>query len=286
MQHAHLTERGVIRIEGPDARSFLQGLVSNDVNRADGSQAVYAALLTPQGKYLADFFILGDGDTLYLDIAKADVADLMKRLTMYKLRSKVTLQDASDDFAVWAVFGGTGEMPAQEKRSDGTLLYADPRLAKAGGRALVPASADPAALGGDIALADAYRDYRIGLGLPEAPDDLIRDKSILLESGFDELNGVDWKKGCYMGQELTARTKYRGLVKKRLITVAVDGDATPGTDIVADGKVVGDVRSTSAFTAIAMLRLDAIHSGLPLSAGDADLAVRIPDWMVLPETED
>lgn len=288
MQRAILPERGVIKIEGPDARTFLQGLVSNDVERADGSVAVYSALLTPQGKYLFDFFIVGDGETLYLDIAKSDVPDLMKRLTMFKLRSKVTLEDTGGEMDVAVVFGDGAETvitsgARQEKRGDGSILYTDPRLAAAGVRAILPGGADPAALGGDIADAEAYDRHRIALGLPAAPTDLIRDKSILLESGFDELNGVDWKKGCYMGQELTARTKYRGLVKKRLVPVAIDGATETGADILADGKIVGDVRSVAGNTGIAMLRLDAIRDGGALSAGDAKLSVSVPDWMQLPE---
>lgn len=291
MKRAILPDRGIIKIEGPDARTFLQGLVSNDVERADGSGAVYAAFLTPQGKYLFDFFIIGDGEILYLETAKSDVPDLIKRLTMYKLRSKATLEDVSGNMDVAVIFGDGSDGvltsgAAQEKRSDGAILYIDPRLPAAGVRAILPEAADPAALDGEIADAEDFERHRIMLGLPEAPDDLIKDKSILLESGFDELNGVDWKKGCYMGQELTARTKYRGLVKKRLVPVSIDGTVETGTDILADGKIVGDVRSVAGDTGIAMLRLAAIQSGGTLSAGDATLSVSVPDWMQLPEEVD
>jgi len=288
MKRAILPDRGIIKIDGPDARTFLQGLVSNDVERADGSGAIYAAFLTPQGKYLFDFFIVGDGETLFLDVAKSDVPDLVKRLTMYKLRSKATLEDVSEKMDAAVIFGDGSDRVLtsgvdQEKRSDGAIVYIDPRLPAAGVRAILPKSADPTALDGDIADADDYERHRIALGLPTAPHDLIRDKSILLESGFDELHGVDWKKGCYMGQELTARTKYRGLVKKRLVPVGIDGAVEPGTDILADGKVVGEVRSVAGDAGIAMLRLAAIRDSGGLSAGDATLSVSVPDWMQLPE---
>ncbi len=288
MKRATLPDRGIIKIDGPDARTFLQGLVSNDVERADGSGAIYAAFLTPQGKYLHDFFIVGDGETLYLETAKSDVPDLAKRLSMYKLRSKATVEDVSAEMDVAVIFGDGSDGVltsgvAQEKRSDGAIVYIDPRLSAAGLRVILPTSADPTALDGDIADAEDYERHRIALGLPEAPHDLIKEKSILLESGFDELHGVDWKKGCYMGQELTARTKYRGLVKKRLVPVRIDDAVETGTDIMADGKIVGDMRSVSGDTGIAMLRLAAIQGGAPLTAGDASVTVAVPDWMNLPE---
>jgi hypothetical protein len=278
-------------VTGPDTTTFLQGLVSNDVNRADGSAAAYSALLTPQGKYLFDFFLIRDGENLYLQTRKDDIAELTKRLSMFKLRSKVELADVSSDFGVFAFFDGDAAAGldlggGQRKTAAGSILYMDPRLAEAGAWGLIADGEDIAALGGEPASAEDYRRHRIGLGLPEAPDDLIKDKSILLESGFDELAGVDWKKGCYMGQELTARTKYRGLVKKRLVPVALSGTAAAGSDVMADGKVVGDLRSVVGDSGIAMLRLDAIRAGAPLQAGDATATPTVPGWMQLPEPAD
>ena len=288
MKRAERQDLGVIRLTGPDTATFLQGLVSNDVNRADGSGAAYSALLTPQGKYLFDFFLIRDGEALYLQTRKDDIADLTKRLNMFKLRSKVELADVSADFSVFVFFGdGTAAAldlgDGQRKTAAGSILYTDPRLAEAGAWGLIAGGEDISALGGDAVSADDYQHHRILLGLPEAPGDLIKDKSILLESGFDELAGVDWKKGCYMGQELTARTKYRGLIKKRLVPVALDGAAAPGTDVMSGGKVVGDLRSVAGNTGIAMLRLDAIRAGAPLHAGDATATPAVPDWMQLPE---
>ncbi|MEQ8318796.1 MAG: folate-binding protein [Rhodospirillales bacterium] len=285
------TDRSIIRITGDDSRSFLQGLISNDIHRADGQHGLYAALLTPQGKYLFDFFIVADGDALLLDCLSADADALLKKLTMFKLRSKAALEDISADNSVHLLFGDGAldllDAGTQTKTPDGVLLYADPRLAGAGVRAIAPKDFDAAKLGGTEASEEDYQRHRIRLGLPEAPLDLEKDKSILLESGFDELAGVDWKKGCYMGQELTARTKYRGLIKKRLVPVHIDGEVpASGTDISLDGKRVGELRSVSGDLGMAMLRLQAIDAGQPLSAGAATLTPAPPDWLLLPESSD
>ncbi|WNJ99248.1 folate-binding protein [Thalassospiraceae bacterium LMO-JJ14] len=289
MKRIHLSDRSIIRITGEDSRSFLQGLISNDIARANGQHGLYAALLTPQGKYLFDFFIVADGDALLADCLAGDASELIKKLNMFKLRSKVTLEDTEPAYGVHVLFADGAENVLsngqQKKTADGAILYADPRLAAAGVRVIAPKGADIAGLGAEQANDDEYQRHRMRLGLPEAPLDLEKDKSILLESGFDELSGVDWKKGCYMGQELTARTKYRGLIKKRLVPVTVEGTTEPGTDIMLDGKVVGDVRSLSGDIGMAMLRLQAITSGGPLQAGDATLTPAPPAWMHLPDAD-
>ena len=285
------SDRSVLALGGEDRFSFLQGLVSNDVTHADGSRGVYAALLTPQGKFLADFFIVGDGEHLLLDCPAADAESLLKKLNMYKLRAKVTLENLSEALHVYAFFGADAlsalDLGQGQRALDGGIIaYADPRLADAGARAFVPVDTDLKTVGGDEADEEDYQRHRIALGLPEAPTDLIVDKSILLESGFDELHGVDWKKGCYMGQELTARTKYRGLIKKRLVLVSFDGGPiAPGTAITLDGKNVGEVRSVSNAGGIAMLRLEAIRADAPLDIDGKVAHAHVPDWMVLPDVE-
>lgn len=225
-----------------------------------------------------------------MDCLADDAPALIKKLSLFKLRSKVTLEDAGSAYDVHVLFGDGAENALggaqQTKTADGAILYADPRIAEAGVRVIAPKGANIAGLDAEQASEDEYQRHRLRLGLPEAPLDLEKDKSILLESGFDELSGVDWKKGCYMGQELTARTKYRGLIKKRLVPVMVDGVTEPGTDIMLDGKVVGDVRSLSGDIGMAMLRLQAIASGGPLQAGDATLTPAPPAWMQLPKDED
>ncbi|MBT6093649.1 MAG: folate-binding protein YgfZ [Rhodospirillaceae bacterium] len=282
---AILAERGVIRITGEDAREFLQGLISNDINRVSPGQAIYAALLTPQGKYMFDFFVAEHDGALLLETERSRIAELIKRLNMYKLRAKADLQDVSDAWRVAAVwgegslegFGLPGEPGATIARANG-LAFTDPRLLDAGARLLLRSS-DPLPEATDAG-AEGYDDHRLALGLPDGSRDMILDKSILLESGFDELHGVDWNKGCYMGQELTARTKYRGLVKKRLVPVSIDGPLpASGTDVTADGKTVGEVRSGLGGKALALIRLEALENKTAaMRAGDATVTPHRPPW--------
>ena len=261
-----LQDRGVIGIAGDDRVAFLNGLVSNDVAKAAPGCAVWAALLTPQGRYLADFFVSADERQLWLDTERSGAPDLLRRLNRFRLRSKVELRDESESLAVYAAWGG----PAP----DAAVAAPDPRLAEAGYRVLSAASLP------ETASAAAYDAHRLSLGLPDGTRDLEPGKTLLLEAGFDELNGIAWDKGCYMGQELTARTKYRGLVKRRLVPVALNGPATPpGTPVLAEGQEVGVLRSTSGQAGLAMLRLDALEK--PLTAGSAALSPRVPDWMKL-----
>ncbi|CAH2601543.1 Folate-dependent protein for Fe/S cluster synthesis/repair in oxidative stress [Rhodovastum atsumiense] len=266
---AHLSSRGVVEVGGEDRVTFLQGLVSNDVAQAAPGRAVWAALLTPQGKWLADFFILDDGTRLLLDCVRAQVPMLLARLARFRLRARVGLRDASEDLAVHVAWEGRPSLPSD------ALIAPDPRLPEAGWRVLAPAP-----LPGDAGAA-AWDAHRLALGLPEA-DDLEAEKTVLLEAGFDELQGVSWSKGCYMGQELTARTKYRGLVKRRLVPVAVEGALPePGTPVLRDGAEVGVMRSGQGMAGLALLRLEALGAG-SLTCGPARLTPRPPAWMTLP----
>ena len=227
-----LPERGILAVSGPDRRSFLQGLVSNDVEKLAAGRAVYAALLTPQGKYLHDFIMVEQGEAIWLDAEAARLADLRRRLSMYRLRAKVEIAERPE-LGVAAVFGD-GALPALGLPDEpgavrpfgrtGSSLV-DPRLAELGARVIadrlrLARLAETGLTEADFA---AYDRHRLALGVPDGSRDLVPEKSILLESGFDELNGVDWQKGCYVGQELTARTKYRGLIKKRLFPVRIEG---------------------------------------------------------------
>ncbi len=258
---ALLPDRAVLEIAGEDRVSFLQGLVSNDVAQAAPGRAIWAALLTAQGKWIADFFILADADRLLLDV-EADQRDLLiKLLTRYRLRAKVTLSRL--DLPVYAAWNGTPDAPLQAP---------DPRLPDAGWRIL-----------GDITPttnAAAYDAHRLALGLPDGSRDLEPEKSTLVESGFDELHGISWEKGCYMGQELTARTKYRGLVKRRLVPVTIDGPLpAPGTPIFNDGVDCGTIRSGREGRALASLRLDAIRAA-HLTCGGATLTPAPAPWLI------
>jgi folate-binding protein YgfZ len=286
-----LEERGILAVAGPDRRNFLQGLVSNDVERVADDRAVYAALLTAQGKYLHDFIMVEAGDVIWLDAEAARLADLRRRLAIYRLRAKVELSERPE-LAVAAVFGdgalaalGVAAAPGSARPFDGGVALADPRLAGLGGRVILPRDALAATLAATgLAPADfaQWDRHRLALGIPDGSRDLMLDKSILLEAGFDELNGVDWQKGCYVGQELTARTKYRGLIKRRLFPVRIDGPApAPGTLVMADGKEAGEMRSSCDDIGLAVLRLDAVAESRALAADAARIVPLKPDWMRL-----
>jgi folate-binding protein YgfZ len=267
---AELPERGVIEITGDDRVVFLQGLVSNDVGQVAPGHAVWAALLTPQGKYLADFFILDGGGRFLLDCATAQLALVVQKLTRYRLRAQVAVRDASADWHVHVAWNGAPTIAPE------TVAAPDPRLASAGWRLL-----SPQPLAADRTQSDWDR-HRLALGLPDGVLDLEPDKTVLLEAGFDELNGVSWSKGCYMGQELTARTKYRGLIKRRLLPVDILGDLPPpGTPILAELREVGTLRTGQAGRALATLRLDALD--LELTCNGVALRVVRPDWLILPD---
>jgi len=261
---ALLPNRAVLEIAGDDRVSFLQGLVSNDVAQAAPGRAVWAALLTAQGKWLADFFIFAEPDRLLLDVEETHRDLLIKLLTRYRLRAKVTLSRL--DLPVYAAWNGVPDAPLQAP---------DPRLPDAGWRIL-----------GDVTPttdAAAYDAHRLALGLPDGSRDLESEKSTLVESGFDELGGIDWNKGCYMGQELTARTKYRGLVKRRLVAVTVDGPLpAPGTPIFNGEVECGTIRSgrqkDGEGRALATLRLDAIGTA-GLTCADATLTPVPSPWL-------
>lgn len=270
---AYLPDRGVLEIAGADRVAFLQGLVSNDVAALPPGQAAWAALLTPQGKWLADFFVIAHGDALLLDAEAPQVAGLVQRLSRFRLRSQVSLRDASAEWRVHAAWGRAPDV-------DG-IVAADPRLAEAGWRVLSRATLAAASSAADYDL------HRLALGLPDGSKDMDSEKSVLLEAGFDELHGVSWSKGCYMGQELTARTRYRGLLKRRLVPVAVTGPLPPrGTPVTdAAGAEVGEMRSGRDALGLAVLRIDALDRA-PFAAGGAALAPRIPGWMVLPARQE
>ena len=285
--HLLAEQRGLIAISGDDRTAFLQGLVSNDVSRVSADRAVYAALLTPQGRYLHDFFIAAIGDTLYLDCEAARRDDLSRRLSIYRLRSKVTLADTTADFVVALLYGsdlasrfGLRDEPGAATPWEGGVVYVDPRLPELGARAILPratAAEILARAGFSPGNAADYDRLRLSLGVPDGSRDLPVEKAILLENGFDELHGIDWQKGCYMGQELTARTKYRGLVRKRLLPVEIEGPLpAAGTPVMAGDKEAGEMRSGADGLGLALLRLEHLDDGL--RCADSRLKPHKPAW--------
>ncbi len=288
-----LPSRGLVQVGGVDRIEFLQGLISNDIRRATADHAIWAALLTPQGKYLHDFFIIEIEGQFYLDCESERLMDLGGRLSKFKLRAQVDL-GIGEDHAV-AVLPGSAALdraglPAEpgvgRVLENGGVVYVDPRHSAMGARAILPRDGAEAALqslGFEPGVLEDYDRVRLPLGLPDGSRDLVIEKSILLESNFDELNGVDWDKGCYMGQELTARTKYRGLIKKRMMPVDIDGPVPDaGTEILLGDKNAGEMRSGADGRGIALLRLEQAEKALNgegrLMAGDATLTPRKPDW--------
>ncbi|MBU2957064.1 folate-binding protein [Paracoccus sp. 1_MG-2023] len=227
--------RQIIRVTGEDRVEFLQGLVTNDVTRAP----CWAAMLTPQGKYLADFIVVPDGDALLIDVDARLADDLTRRLSMYKLRSKVALEPVAMDVA-----RGTGPAP------DGAIV--DPRDPALGWRHY-------GASGDDGSDWDAIR---VAQCIPETLVELIPNETFILEVGFERLNGVDFRKGCYVGQEVTARMKHKTELRKGLRNVAIDGQVDPGTPITRDDREVGRIFTQSGGRAIAYLRFDRMGEGM------------------------
>lgn len=225
------TQRKVLRISGPDALHFLQGLVTNDVGKLkDG--LVYAALLTPQGKYRADFFLVPDGEDILIDVAAPLADELMRALSMYKLRSQVEIAETD-----LSVSRGLGSPP------EGT--FADPRDPRLGWRGYA----------GQPGEAVDWDALRVAACIPESGVELGPD-TFILEAGFERLHGVDFRKGCYVGQEVTARMKHKTELRKGLAIVAVEGEAPVGTDITSGGKVAGTLYTQSGGAGIAYLRFD------------------------------
>lgn len=242
-----MSDRRIFRLTGKDTVSFLQGLITNDVARLkDG--LVYAALLTPQGKFIADFFLLQQDDAILLDVAESLADDLGKRLSMYKLRADVTIAESGLN-----VSRGTGEAP------DGAV--ADPRHPALGWRLY---TADTASDDGTN-----WNAIRVAHCIPETGVELTTD-TFILEMGFDRLNGVDFRKGCYVGQEVTARMRHKTELRKGLRRVRIEGTAPVGTPITAAGKAVGTLFTQSGDHALAYLRFDRISD--VMSAGDATVS--------------
>jgi folate-binding protein YgfZ len=291
MSFVLLEDRGVLAVSGPDYRTFLQGLVSNDVEKVSREAACYAALLTAQGKYLHDFIMVEAGESIWLDAEAARLGDLERRLLTYRLRAKVSL-DERWDLAVAAALGGRSlkalglpEKPGAARPFGSGVALVDPRLLALGARVVLPRADARAALVAASLVerrVESYDRIRLSLGVPDGSRDLVVEKSILLEAGFDELNGVDWHKGCYIGQELTARTKYRGLVKRRLMPVRIDGPAPrPGTVVMVEGREAGEIRSNRDGLGLALLRLEPVLEGKALVAGEARVIPVRPAWMRL-----
>lgn len=267
---AVLGSRGVLRVSGPDARAWLQGLVTNDVEAIPAGGARFAALLTPQGKIIADFIVVPDGNGLLLDCAADQAGALAKRLAMYKLRAQIAISDVSGSLAVAAGWDGDPP-PAINGR-----VFDDPRDARLGWRAI----AAPHELEriGEAAAESDWHAHRIACGVPQGGIDFAWGDTFPHEANMDRLQGVDFHKGCYVGQEVVSRVQHRGLARKRIAQVRIEGAApSVGTEVIAGETPVGVMGSSANGAGLALLRLDkveeALAAGRGLSAHGASLSV-------------
>jgi hypothetical protein len=288
-----LSDRVLIRVGGPEAQHFLQNLVTADIDEVDREGARAGALLTPQGKILFDFLLYRSGDGYLLDTPAATSADLLKRLTFYRLRAKVELELLGDDTGVIAVWGGSADLP------DTLANVHDPRLAALGQRLAGSVSTIRQSLDGADAGLEAYDAHRIRLGVPEGVKDFDYSDIFPHDADLDQLGGVSFSKGCYVGQEVVSRVQHRGTARKRFLQVESTSPLpVKGSDITAAGKSIGVLGSSATIGertfGLALLRLDkaaqAKDNGSPLQCGDAEILVRLPDWATFtwpaPDTAD
>ena len=273
-QAALLADRAVLRVTGADARKFLQGMLTSDVSKLEDGRAIHAGLLAPQGKILFELFVVAANGDFLIDVAHDKPAELIKRLGFYRLRSQVEIAEEKA-LKVAAVWGGSPRLP------EGAIAYADPRLAELGSRVMLPSGASIGALGCTEASEAGYHAMRIKLGVPEGGRDYAFGEAFPHEALFDQLNGVDFKKGCYVGQEVVSRMEHRGLARKRI--VPVEGEAplpAPGTAVEAGGVPIGELGSVAGASGLASLRLDraeeALAKGSTLTAGGVRITLRQP----------
>jgi hypothetical protein len=267
-------------VRGADARKYLQGLITNDIGKAQGVHAIHAGLLSPQGKILFDFFAIAAGDGFLIDVAEDRAGELLKRLSFYRLRAQVEIEE-EPSLAVAAAWGGTPHLP------EGAIVYADPRLPELGFRLLVAQGTNAPDLGCEPARQEDYDAFRIGLGVPEGGRDYAFGEAFPHEALFDQLCGVDFAKGCYIGQEVVSRMEHRGTARKRI--VPVEGEAplpASGTSVEADGVPIGTLGSVSGASGLALVRLDraeeALARGRALMAGGVKIALRRPAFARFP----
>ncbi len=271
-KYIKLSDRGLVKVSGENCADFLQGIITNDINKlSDNNPIIYSLILTPQGKFLFDFFVIKQGENLILDCAASRTDDLINRLDMYKLRSKIEIKNISDKYDILAVIGGSPDSIPE--------AMCDPRHSDMPLRMIVE----------EGKLADnlhevpltIYDKTRISLCIPEGEKDMISEQSFPLQYNMDELNAISFDKGCYVGQEVTARSKHRGAVRKKIFraqTVQSD-DKFPssGTDIKIDDKTIGKTRSGIGSQGVVLLEIDAIsqaeNKNFSIRAGNCELKI-------------
>jgi folate-binding protein YgfZ len=288
MKAALLPDRGVVKVAGDGARNFLHGLVTADVLDLKPGAARFCALLTPQGKIIADFIVTEapaqDGGGFFLDVQRALCGALIAKINIYKLRAKVIVEDLSAVLGVLAAWDGGGATKGGATRFG--LAYADPRLPALGLRVMLPphlAAESAVELGAILVDAGQYEAHRIALGVPQGGLDFSYGDAFPHETDMDQLGGVDFTKGCYVGQEVVSRMEHRGTARSRAVPVRYDGSApAAGAAVTAGDRQVGTMGSSAAGRALALLRLDrvaeAISHGEPLIAGGVPIHLVKPNW--------
>jgi folate-binding protein YgfZ len=283
MQAALLPDRGVLKVVGDDARKFLNGLLTADVGKVSPGQAAYAALLTPQGKIMVDMIVAEalaeDGGGFFLDCPRALAKTLTDRLNFYKLRAKVLVEDLSEVLGVLAAWDGGGE-------TEYGLCYADPRLSALGLRCMLPPHLAPEAaadLGATLTDAKSYEAHRIALGAPRGGLDFNYNDAFPHEADMDQLNGIDFEKGCYVGQEVVSRVEHRGTARKRVVPVTYQDYAPDaGVAVKVGDTEVGVMGSSAQGRGLAMLHLgrvgEALGAGQPIMSGGIALHPVKPGW--------
>jgi folate-binding protein YgfZ len=283
MKAALLPDRGVVKVVGDDARAFLNGLITADMAKVAPGQARFAALLTPQGKIIADFIVTEidptEGSGFFLDCPRALAGMLIEKFNFYKLRAKVIAEDLSAVLGIMAIWGGAA-------LSEYGLAYADPRLAELGTRVMLPphiAAEAAADLGAELVSPEDYDAHRIALGIPRGGSDFMYGDTFPHEADMDQLAGVDFDKGCYVGQEVVSRVEHRSSARSRIVPIAYDEFApSNGLPVTAGGKQVGTFTASANKHGLAMLRLDrvadAIAAGMPLESGGIVIRAVKPAW--------
>jgi hypothetical protein len=282
MKAAFLPDRGVVKVSGEDARKFLDGLVTTNIGLVRPGLGRFGALLTPQGKIIADFLVTEAPEThgggFVFDVPLALAQTFTDRLSMYKLRAKIAIENLSSQLGVLAVWDG-----APVAKPD--LAFEDPRDPQLGWRLFVPddlAGETAAAIGAELGDSEAYEAHRIACGAPRGGIDFIYGDAFPHETNMDRLHGVDFDKGCYVGQEVVSRMQHRGTARTRIVRVKLDGSVPEiGLPVTAGDKPVGTMGSSANGLGLALLRIDrvsdAFDAGLALSAGGLPLGIVAPD---------
>ncbi len=281
MRAAILNERAILRITGADARKFLENIITNDVDSLGSDQARFAALLTPQGKIVADFFVIGaseeDGGGFLIDTPRALAEDVAKKLGFYKLRAAVEIE-ARPDLAVAAIFEG-------KATTELGIVYDDPRHPELGQRLVLPAAEAQTDLErGGFKVADAthYHDKRITIGVPEGGKDFVYSDAYPHEALMDQLNGIDFNKGCFIGQEVVSRMERKTTPRTRIVPVTFETAPFPGADVKAGERPAGHMGSGANGRGLAFVRLDRVNEALAkgekITAGGIEISLQKPAW--------